>query len=102
MDAMSDEVILSGEVVSDDVAFDELETVEDFLRYFQIPFDQALVQRKRIALLRFYQHVLQQYTGPMSRTQYRHALKVAYRQVAGGREIAFDVHGCKNCTQCDD
>jgi nitrogenase-stabilizing/protective protein len=84
-----------------DGIFETLETAEDFLRYFQVPFDVALVRHRHIALLRFFHQILHRYPGPRTYDQYRQALSIAYRQIATGRQLPFDVHDCRRCGQYD-
>ena len=77
-----------------------LETAEDFLRYFQVPFDAGLVRVKRVALLRLFQHLLQRRTAP-DYTGYQQALQAAYRQIVCGRALAFASHDCGRCQGCE-
>jgi nitrogenase-stabilizing/protective protein len=81
---------------------DGLETAEDFLNFFDVEYDAALVVRKRIQLLRLFQQILDRCDGSQSYGAYKHALCVAYKQLELGRELAFANLGCDGCTSCDD
>lgn len=81
---------------------DGLETAEDFLNFFDVEYDAALVTRKRIQLLRLFQQILERCEGIQSYGAYKQALCVAYKQLELGRELAFASSGCEGCTSCDD
>jgi hypothetical protein len=81
---------------------DSLETAEDFLDYFEVEYDQVLVQNKRIQLLRLYQQLLEKNAGNRTFATYRQALCTAYKQLSLGRELAFAGTGCQGCSSCDD
>ncbi|WP_413282665.1 nitrogenase-stabilizing/protective protein NifW [Vibrio sp. MA40-2] len=82
--------------------FSSLESAEDFLDYFDIPYEPELVQRKRIQLLRLFQHVLNTYPTPWQNKDYTKALNIAYCQIQSGNELAFSTSGCESCSDCDD
>jgi hypothetical protein len=79
-----------------------LETAEDFLTYFDVEFDSALVTRKRIQLLRLFQQILDRHQTTHSYSTYKQALCIAYKQLELGRELAFASLGCDGCTSCDE
>ncbi|MBF9002402.1 MULTISPECIES: nitrogenase-stabilizing/protective protein NifW [Vibrio] len=82
---------------------EELSTAEAFLDYFDIDYEPELVERKHIQLLRLFQKLLSSQPARLSEYRYYHqTLSIAYRQLALGREPAFDSHGCQSChsTEC--
>ncbi|PJC87615.1 hypothetical protein CSW98_00360 [Vibrio sp. HA2012] len=85
-----------------EVRISELEHAEDFLRFFQIDFDPELVRVKRIQLLRLFHHILNSFSQPLQHQEYRKALKIAYRQLENGNELAFKASDCQGCSECDD
>ncbi|MCE0495426.1 nitrogenase-stabilizing/protective protein NifW [Vibrio salinus] len=93
------DVTLSGDFMAD---IEALSTAEDFLDYFKIPYDPKLVQIKRVQLLRMYQKLLPEESGPPQYERYKQALCTAYRQISLGRELAFEAGGCNGCTECSD
>lgn len=78
-----------------------LQTAEEFLNFFHIEFDPQLVRVKRIQLLRLFNHILNSFSQPAQQKDYRKALKVAYRQLENGNELAFKPSDCQGCSDCD-
>lgn len=83
-----------------------LSSAEEFLDYFGVDYSQSFIQTKRIPLLRLYHSVLasrQENLKEASLTfaDYKRALKVAYRQLENGHELAFEGKRCEGCTECD-
>ncbi|WED24083.1 nitrogenase-stabilizing/protective protein NifW [Vibrio sp. JC009] len=85
-----------------EMEIDSLSSAEDFLGYFQLDYDPQLIRTKRIQLMRMFHHVLNTFSEPLQHADYRKALKVAYRQLENGNELAFSASGCQGCTECDD
>jgi len=79
-----------------------LESAEEFLRYFQIDFEPQLIRIKRIQLMRLFRHILMSYPTPWRQHDYKKALKIAYRQLLSGNELAFSPANCNGCSDCDD
>lgn len=79
----------------------ELDGAEEFFRYFGIDFDSTLLQSKRIPLLRMFHHILNSMQEEPSYEEYQKALKVAYRQIEHGNELAFNASACDGCSDCD-
>ena len=79
-----------------------LESAEDFLEYFQVDFDPTLVQSKHIPLLRLFHHILETFPTPWQHKEYKKALKIAYKQLVSGNELAFSASRCSGCSECDD
>lgn len=81
---------------------EELETAEDFLNYFQIEYDEELIKSKHIQLLRMLNKILENLPQPIRFLHYKRAVRVAYRQLSNGNELAFTPSACEGCTDCDD
>ncbi|MDG3085018.1 nitrogenase-stabilizing/protective protein NifW [Vibrio hannami] len=79
-----------------------LTSAEDFLNYFQVDYNPTLVQTKRIQLLRLFHSVLEALNKAPERQDYKRALKIAYKQLENGNELAFPERSCEGCTECDD
>ncbi len=77
-----------------------LQTVEDFLRYFAVPYDTQLVKVQHIALMRLFHRILQSYPEPWQREHYKRALTIAYCQLKSGHQLALASTGCGSCTDC--
>ncbi|MDW6003984.1 nitrogenase-stabilizing/protective protein NifW [Vibrio mangrovi] len=78
-----------------------LETAEDILHYFAIGYDDVLVQRKHVQLLRLFHKLLSQTAEP-GFDDYRRALLLAYQQISLGREPLFNASHCLQCNSpCD-
>jgi hypothetical protein len=88
-----------GEFVQD---VDGLDTVEDFLHFFEVDYDASLIQRKRVPFLRLFQQILSRNGGTQSYGSYKQALCIAYKQLEFGRELAFTGKGCEGCSSCDE
>lgn len=74
-----------------------LESAEDFLDYFAIDYDDELVQRKHIPLLRMFQKLLSCKTIANYET-YQKTLSLAYKQILLGNEPMLNGGGCAGCT----
>ncbi|WP_181388375.1 nitrogenase-stabilizing/protective protein NifW [Vibrio albus] len=85
--------------IEDQVA--DLQSAEEFLTFFEVNFDPELVKVKRIQLLRLFNHILSSFSQPIQHQDYRKALRVAYRQLENGNELAFKPSDCQGCSDCD-
>jgi len=74
-----------------------LETAEDFLDYFSVDYDEEIVQRKHIPLLRLFQKLLACKTIANYET-YQKSLNLAYKQILLGNEPMLNGGGCAGCT----
>lgn len=79
----------------------QLNTAEEFFSYFGVEYDFHLLQTKRIPLLRMLNHILDSMQAEPSFEEYQKALKVAYRQIENGNELAFNPSACDGCSDCD-
>lgn len=72
--------MIAAQSISDDLDLDELESAEEFLDFFGIAYDVAVVQVNRLHILqRFHDYLARQVaTGAPSREQYRFWLSKAY------------------------
>jgi nitrogenase-stabilizing/protective protein len=82
-------------------AVDQLQGAEAFCDFFEVDYDQQLLQSKRIPLLRLYHHILESMQAEHSFEDYQKALRVAYRQIEQGNELAFNPTHCDGCSDCD-
>ncbi|PMH44846.1 hypothetical protein BCU68_11925 [Vibrio sp. 10N.286.49.B3] len=80
-----------------------LSSAEDFCEYFGIEYSKILLQTKRIPLLRMYHYLLasMEKETEHSFTDYQKALRIAYRQIEKGNELAFNPSNCDGCSDCD-
>lgn len=95
------EVKRKGAVNEEDLA--ALVSAQDFLDYFEVEYDSALVRTKHIQLMRSFNWILNGLPQPWRRFDYRKALRIAYNQLENGNELAFPSSGCASCSSdCDD
>ncbi len=81
---------------------EQLESVEDFLQYFAIDYDDEIVQSKHIPLLRLCRQLLIAKKATDKFDDYRNALSTAYSQIALGRLPTVNQSACATCqSDCD-
>ncbi len=81
---------------------EQLESVEDFLKYFAIDYDSQIVQSKHIPLLRLCRQLLTAKKATGYYDDYRSALLTAYGQIALGRLPTVNQSACATCqSDCD-
>jgi len=73
-----------------------LESAEDFLEFFEVDYDQDIVQRKHIPLLRLFQKLLSCKTVA-DYGSYQKSLNLAYKQILLGNEPMLNGGGCAGC-----
>ncbi len=79
-----------------------LETAEDFLDFFAVEYEEELVQRKHIPLLRLFQKLLSCKPNADYAT-YQKSLNTAYKQIRLGNEPMLSGGGCSGCAaDCSD
>ena len=82
---------------------EELSSAQEFLAYFHIEYDAGFVEKKHIQLLRLYQKLLSAQPNRLGDFAfYQSTLRMAYKQLLLGRELALNTHGgCDTCQSGD-
>lgn len=75
----------------------ELDSIESFFVLFNVDYDENVVKKSRIQLLKLFNKVLEEYQAPIEYLQYQAALSKAYCLLKHGVSVPLAESNCSTC-----